>query len=244
MYTNPSVSDFMTQFLRDFPFQYTIQTASFSGIAASGQFVLNYSGTNSNPINWNATTEEIQTNLQYTIPGLSQITVKGSIANQALYFNFIGIIPPATLMTVTSNSLMTSAPASVSITLSSITSDNVNQQIMSSDITSAFQLTNVNINPGLFACQSDYTYGYLLLSAHYLVTNLRSSSQGINGQYNFLQASKGVGAVSEAFSIPQRILDNPYWSMLTKTNYGALYLQALMPQLCGQMFGVMGTTLP
>jgi hypothetical protein len=77
-----------------------------------------------------------------------------------------------------------------------------------------------------------------------LVLNIRSSSQGINGQFNFLQQTKSVGAVSEGFAIPQRILDNPYFSMLTKTNYGAEYLQLLLPQLAGQMFVVAGTTLP
>lgn len=117
-----------------------------------------------------------------------------------------------------------------------------NTSVLTSDILSAFQCTNVNIDPGLFPNQATYTYMYNLLSAHYLVTNLRSSSQGINGQYNFLQASKGVGQVSEAFNIPQRVMDNPYWSMLTKTNYGAQYLQLLLPQLAGQMYSVMGTT--
>lgn len=85
---------------------------------------------------------------------------------------------------------------------------------------------------------------YNLLSAHYLVMNLRSSSQGINGQYNFLQVSKGVGSVNESFSIPERITNNPYFSMLTKTNYGQAYLQLLLPQLTGQIYVVAGTTLP
>jgi Protein of unknown function (DUF4054) len=118
----------------------------------------------------------------------------------------------------------------------------VNVSVLDQDITSAFTYTNVNINQALFPDQITYTLAYNLLSAHYLVINLRSSSQGINGQYNFLQTSKGVGAVSESFSIPQRIMDNPYWGMLTKTNYGARYLEILLPQLAGQMYSVVGTT--
>lgn len=120
----------------------------------------------------------------------------------------------------------------------------MNTQVLDQDITSSFMSTNVNINQALFPDQSTYTLGYLLLSAHYLVMNLRQSSQGINGQYNFLQASKGVGSVNESFSIPQRVLDNPYWTMLTKTNYGSSYLQLLLPQLAGQAYTVIGTTLP
>lgn len=119
-----------------------------------------------------------------------------------------------------------------------------NNNVLDSDITYAFQMTNVNINCALFPDQGTYSLAYNLLSAHYLVTNLRASSQGINGQYNFLQQSKNAGSISEAFGIPQRILDNPYFSMLTKTNYGAMYLQLLLPQLSGQVYNVYGSTRP
>src|ERR1700733_14959368 len=116
--------------------------------------------------------------------------------------------------------------------------------VLNSDITNAFNFTNFNINQALFQNQAQYPLGYLLLSAHYLVLNMRASSQGINGQYNFLEQSKGVGALNSSFAIPQRILDNPYWSMLTKTNYGSEYLQLLLPQLAGQMMNAFGTVLP
>lgn len=116
--------------------------------------------------------------------------------------------------------------------------------VLDTDITKAFQMANMNINQALFADQGSYTVGYLLLSAHYMVTNLRASSQGINGQYNFLQQSKGAGQVNEAFSIPQRILDDPYFSMLCKTNYGAEYIMLLLPQLAGTVSVAYGSTRP
>lgn len=116
--------------------------------------------------------------------------------------------------------------------------------VLDQDITSAFISASVNIDQTNYDNQGAYSLGFNLLSAHYLVMNLRQSSQGINGQFNFLQASKGAGSINEAFSIPQRILDDPYWSMLSKTNYGAMYLQILLPQLAGNVFTVFGTTLP
>jgi hypothetical protein len=116
--------------------------------------------------------------------------------------------------------------------------------ILDSDITKAFTFVNVNISQNLFGDQGSYNVGYLLLSAHYLVMNLRASSQGINGQFNFLQQSKSVGAISEAFGIPQRILDNPDWAILCKTNYGAQFVQLVLPQLAGQIFSVAGSTRP
>jgi hypothetical protein len=82
----------------------------------------------------------------------------------------------------------------------------------------------------------------LLLSAHYMVMALRSSSQGMFGQYAFLLGSKGAGSVSEGQSIPQEILDNPTYSMLCKTTYGAKYLFNLLPVLKGASFTVCGGT--
>jgi hypothetical protein len=116
--------------------------------------------------------------------------------------------------------------------------------VLDQDITSAFISASMIIDQSLFANQGAYNVGFFQLSAHYLVMNLRASSQGINGQFNFLQASKGAGPINEAFSIPQRILDDPFWSMLTKTNYGLMFLQLTFQQLSGQMFTAFGTTQP
>lgn len=116
--------------------------------------------------------------------------------------------------------------------------------ILDQDIANAFVYTNINFNPDLWADQGSYNLGYLLLSAHYLVMNIRQSSQGISGQFNFLQQGKGVGQVNETFSVPQRILDNPEFAMLCKTNYGAQYVLLLLPQLAGQVYTVCGGTRP
>jgi hypothetical protein len=116
--------------------------------------------------------------------------------------------------------------------------------VLDSDITKAFTMTNINLNESLFSDQGTYNVAYLLLSAHYLVTNLQASSQGINGQFNFSEQGKSVGGVSQQFAIPQRLLDNPYFSFLMKTNYGAQYLQLVMPLLTGKMFIAPGSTRP
>lgn len=119
-----------------------------------------------------------------------------------------------------------------------------NTCVLNSDINKAFGQVNFNINPVLFSNQEQYSIGYLLLSAHYLVVDLRMSSQGINGQFGWLEQSKSVGNVNQSFAIPQRILDNPYFAMLTKTNYGAKYLELLLPQMTGQIFITYGDTRP
>lgn len=116
--------------------------------------------------------------------------------------------------------------------------------VLDADMVKSFQFTNMQINQDLWTDQGSYNLGYLLLSAHFLVLNLRASSQGLNGQWNWAQNSKSVGSVSEAFSIPQRLLDNPDFMAYTKTNYGAQYLNLLWPQLAGQTFAVYGRTKP
>lgn len=117
--------------------------------------------------------------------------------------------------------------------------------VLDSDITKAFTFVNVGpLNQNFFPDQGAYNIGYLLLAAHYLVMNLQASSQGINGQFSFLEQSKSVGSVSQSFAIPQRVLDNPDWAILMRTNYGAQYLQILIPQLCGQIFISYGSTRP
>ncbi len=120
----------------------------------------------------------------------------------------------------------------------------LNTAVTDQDITNAFGDVDTFFNEDLAADQPSYTLYYLLLSAHFLVVNLRNSSQGIAGAYSFLSSSKGAGAVSEGIAIPQRIQDNPELSMLAKTNYGAKFLQLILPQLVGQVFTVCGGTLP
>lgn len=112
------------------------------------------------------------------------------------------------------------------------------------DIQDALDDTKVNFNDGLWCDQTEFSKAYLLLAAHFLVTNLQASSQGISGQYNWLQASKNVGSVSESFSIPERIMANPELAMYSKTRYGAKFLMFVLPRLVGQMFTTFGPTKP
>lgn len=116
--------------------------------------------------------------------------------------------------------------------------------VLDQDVLIAFNASELQINQDLWDSQGAYAQGYLFLAAHNLVLNLRASSQGLNGQWNWIQNSKSAGPVNEAFSIPQRILDNPDLATYTKTNYGAQYLALLWPQLCGQIFSVQGRTHP
>lgn len=120
----------------------------------------------------------------------------------------------------------------------------MSKHVTDNDVKRAFKKTDAQINPRLFSNQESFTLGYLLLSAHHLVMNLRASSQGINGQNDWLMNSKSVGSVSSSFSIPSSISENAMFAMLTRTAYGAEYLMMVYPMLTGGMAIVAGATNP
>ncbi len=115
-------------------------------------------------------------------------------------------------------------------------------EVMDADIVKAETQASIFINQCLFGDQGTYDIGFLLLSAHYLVMNLRASSQGVAGKYPWLQTGKSVGSVSESFAIPERIEGNAEYTFLCQTNYGAQFLFMVLPQLSGAVFAVFGGT--
>ena len=97
------------------PFLPNVQTLAFSGIAASGSFVLNYGGQNIT-VTYNESASNIQTALQ-ALPGLSQVTVSGSIASESLVVSMQGIYDNSVDLTISSNTLETSGSVAVSVTV-------------------------------------------------------------------------------------------------------------------------------
>jgi hypothetical protein len=100
-----------------------IQTLALSGVAASGSFVLNYSGTYGGAtvaINWNDTAAVIQSKLQ-AIEDLRSCTVTGSISSESLVVTMVSVNGVAPALTVTANTLETSAPAAITFTITTTT---------------------------------------------------------------------------------------------------------------------------
>jgi len=115
--------------------------------------------------------------------------------------------------------------------------------VQDADITKGLNQMAFTINPSLFPTQELYTIGAQLLSAHFLVQNLRASSQGIAGKFDWQVSSKSVASVAASFEIPERILANPEFSIYAATVYGVQYLGMVLPLLTGQMFPVLGGTI-
>lgn len=118
----------------------------------------------------------------------------------------------------------------------------VNLHVLDSDLTRASAEVSASINEGLFPSQEVFDIGFNYLTAHNLVVNIRNSTAGLSGQYEWAQASKSVGSVSVGLAIPQDILNDPQFAWLTQTTYGAKYLEMVYPLLKGLMFAVEGST--
>lgn len=92
------------------------QTLTFSGVAASGHFVLGYGGNNTSQLAYTATAADIQAALNL-LPGLADVTVTGSIASESLVIVMAGVYgaTPA-LLTVSSNTLQTGGSVAITVT--------------------------------------------------------------------------------------------------------------------------------
>ena len=117
-------------------------------------------------------------------------------------------------------------------------------KVLDSDIATAITQASQNINEALFDDETSFKFTMNYLAAHYLVMNLKASSQGVGGSFNWLESSKSIGSVSTSYAIPDAILNNPVFAMLSKTSYGADYLSIVIPRSYGQVGAVAGGAMP
>jgi len=121
-------------------------------------------------------------------------------------------------------------------------SSDINLYILDSDITKAQNTALVNFNSGMFDSDENTTIAFQYLTAFYLVLSLQTSAQGVGSQVNFPVSSKSVGGVSISFTIPERILKNPVFSIFAQNGYGLTYLQLCLPYTIGNVHLIEGTT--
>lgn len=120
----------------------------------------------------------------------------------------------------------------------------IDTSVRDKDILKGFQECNNQIKVKLPWSQASYTVAYMNFSAHFMCENMLNSSQGLNGQYRWLNQSVSVGGVSESVGIPPHILENPTFAGWSKTTYGSKYLRMVWPLLIGPMGSAHGMTKP
>jgi hypothetical protein len=116
--------------------------------------------------------------------------------------------------------------------------------ITDQDILKAFAEASMNFNSSLFGTCEEQKLGFLYLAAHYLVIDIQNSTQGLNGKYEGVMASKSVGSVSVGYQIPDWVMAHPIYSLLSQSKYGMKYLSLIIPLLVGNIAAVRGATHP
>jgi hypothetical protein len=113
------------------------------------------------------------------------------------------------------------------------------------DINKALTAAGINFNCALWDSQDEFSYVFLLKSAHFLCLNLKAASQAIRGRGGeWLRTAFNVGDVSAQYQIPDWMLRSKILGPLAETTYGCQYLQLLAPKTIGNARAVIGHTKP
>lgn len=99
---------------------------------------------------------------------------------------------------------------------------NIANYITQTDLDNAYLFANNNLS-GVLTTDNTKQQGFYLLMAHYLQLNCINVSQQGNQGFDGLLSSRGVGSVSEGYTVNQKYLDLNY-SMLSKTRFGQEYI--------------------
>lgn len=112
------------------------------------------------------------------------------------------------------------------------------------DITRAINDAGMNVNQALFPDVATFQQAFGYYCAHCLVERLLAAGEGTRSQFNWLNQAKTVGDVSASFQIPKQIMNDPFLALISKTRYGARYLEIILPFLRGNMFASYRRSLP
>ena len=83
----------------------------------------------------------------------------------------------------------------------------------------------------------------LYLTAHFLCQDFKNAQQGLSSTGSYPVTSKTVRNVSEAYTLPTWITQNPILSYIAETGYGKKYLALYWPRTIGRIRVVGGWTL-
>lgn len=119
-----------------------------------------------------------------------------------------------------------------------------NNFVLDEDINKAITEASVNFNEGLFSDDDQKKTTFLYLVAHYLVVDLTAAKNAGQSGTSGVLTSRSVGNVSESYTIPKWITDNPILSLYATTSYGIKYVSLIRPGLVGNIGIAQGATTP
>lgn len=108
-----------------------------------------------------------------------------------------------------------------------------------SDILEAYAEAKVNFNESLFPDEATALRVFLFLAAHYLTTDFNNA---LGANQVGIPTSRSVGSVSESYTIPPYLQNNPALSMYCTTGYGTKYATLIYPYMIGNIMLFKGAT--
>lgn len=227
MFTTPTVADFKAQFDRDFPFAVPAFGAAglltvAGGIITAAALAAGGQGYTTPPA--------VSVIDAGTPPGTGAV-ITATVANGAVTGFVIGSAGTGYI-----------APT---LALSGGAGDNTDRtRVRDSDIQQAIQGALFNVNQDLFCDQASWAYAFGFLAAHNLVERMLAAGEGLRSRFNWMVTSKSVGDLSEGFAIPDNIMQSSFLASLSKTRYGARYLEIISPLLIGNTLTTFRQTPP
>lgn len=231
-YVLPTISDFKSQFVRDFP--YATPLAPKGVVAAVLVAALNGDKVSGITISSGGS------GYANRLPVSAVVYGGGGVGCQAALTLTAGAV---TGVNVTNPGFGYLTPPLVYVGAGG---DNTNDELVTDfDLAQAFTAAfNFNISPGLFGSQAAFTYALNLLAAHQLCSVIRAGASGLFGQPDWLLSSKSAGDVASSFSIPDRVKRSPIFARLSKTTYGMQFIELVSPQIIGNLQAFHRDTLP
>lgn len=226
-FSTPSVSDFKSQFPRDFPYAVPAWGATAGAVTVvAGVITAVAAGLPGQGYESAAKTNVL----------VSEKNGAGAVIAAVVTFGRV------TGFTVTNGGTGYSSP---SIEITGGAGDDTDlKKVTNGDIMGALFDAGYNVNESLFGTQLEWSRAFNYLAAHMLVEKMLAAVQGLGAQYSWLTTHKMVGNVMQSFAIPKKIMDDPFLAQFSTTRYGAMYLQIIMPYLVGNMAASFRQSLP
>lgn len=232
-YELPTIGDFKAQFVRDFPYATPLRYKGVTAATATANLNASYSvdSITVNSAGAGYVASQPPTVIIYGGGGLGAMATPNVVAGQI-----------ASIDVDNGGYNYRRAP----LVYISVNGDDTNlDKVTDYDIARAFTAAmQFNFTEGLFSTQAAFVYAYNLLAAHYLCMTVIAGGTGLSGQATWLTSSKTVGNVTESYEIPDRVMNSPFLSKLSRTTYGAQFLELVSPQLIGNFQSFHRDTLP
>ena len=110
-----------------------------------------------------------------------------------------------------------------------VTKGDIYNYVTDADIQRAMSQAIINANSRFGADDTEKINIYLHLVAFYLVMDLRNA-QGL-GMFSGYVSSKSVGDVSESYSFPTWLMNEPLYGLYSQNGYGMKDLSLILPYL-------------